>query len=68
MGKLRCGYCDKEQTVNDSVVNAGNGPGWVMNESTGKVSCPDCYYKAEQEARKAIYGLRESIESLRFAD
>ena len=54
MEKLICEYCGKEKAEMIFVIGASNEPDWCMHEGTGKVSCPDCYKIAEQEAQTVI--------------
>lgn len=54
MEKLKCEYCNEIRQDMIFCIGASNEPDWVMNEGTGKVSCPKCYTKGRQEGQKAI--------------
>ena len=56
MKKLICEYCGKEKEEISFYIGASyaDDPGWCMHEGTGKVSCPDCYERAVEEARAVI--------------
>lgn len=50
MEKLICEYCGKVKAEMTFVIGASNQSDWCMHEGTGKVSCPDCYAVAQEEA------------------
>ena len=51
---MKCAYCGKEKTETMFVIGASNEPEWVMNEGTGKISCPDCFKLGSEDGQKAI--------------
>ena len=55
MKKLVCDYCGKVKEEVSFYIGASNEPDWVMNEGTGKISCPDCYEIGRKEGQDAIH-------------
>lgn len=51
---MKCEYCSNTREKEMFVIGASNEPDWVMNEGTGKMSCPDCFKKGRHEGEKAI--------------
>lgn len=51
---MKCEYCGKEKEEMGFFIGASNVPDWVMNEGTGKISCPDCYKIGRTEGKAAI--------------
>ena len=54
MDKLVCAYCGEVKEEVSFFIGASNEPDWVMNEGTGKISCPNCYDKGRAEGQDAI--------------
>ena len=54
MDNVKCEYCGKVKEDNSFFIGASNTPDWVMNEGTGKMSCPDCFDKGWKEGQNAI--------------
>ena len=52
--KLICEYCGNVKQEVSFVIGASNDKEWVMNEGTGKVSCPDCWEIGRKEGQGAI--------------
>ena len=57
MKNLVCEYCGAVREVVQFVIGASRKADWCMHEGTGKVSCPECYDKAQEEAKKIIDNL-----------
>ena len=51
MDKIICEFCGKEKEDFSFVIGASNEADWCMHEGTGKMSCPECYSLAQQEAQ-----------------
>ncbi len=51
---LTCEYCGKVKEDFTFMIGASKNPEWCMHEGTGKMSCPDCYKTAQEEAQKRI--------------
>lgn len=49
-----CEYCGAKREQVYFCIGASRKPDWVMNEGTGKISCPDCFEIARAEGSKAI--------------
>lgn len=52
-----CEFCGKVKKELSFFIGASNQPDWCMVEGTGKMTCPDCYNKAQTEARERINGI-----------
>lgn len=52
--KMVCDYCGAVQEKVQFFIGASNVPAWVMNEGTGKVSCPNCFEKGKAEGRLRV--------------
>lgn len=55
MDKLVCTYCGKVKEEVSFYIGASPDHDWVMNEGTGKISCPDCWEKGREEGQEAIH-------------
>ena len=53
--KLTCEYCGATKEEFSFFIGASLKKDWCMIEGTGKITCPDCYDKAAEEGKKAIY-------------
>lgn len=51
MEELKCQYCGKVKGEVSFYIGASIEPDWCMVEGTGKITCPDCYEKAQAEAQ-----------------
>ena len=51
---IKCAYCGTKQEQAYFCIGASKKPAWVMNEGTGKVSCPKCFDEARRESRDAM--------------
>ncbi len=60
---LICDYCGKEKDKIIFVIGASRKPDWVMNEGTGKISCPDCFAIGRAEGNLAIQKHIEQVNS-----
>jgi hypothetical protein len=49
-----CEFCGKKKPGLAFFIGATPTPDWCMVEGTGKICCPDCYDRAQAEARKVI--------------
>jgi predicted transcriptional regulator YdeE len=54
--KLSCEYCGKTKEEFTFMIGAAVKADWCMHEGTGKISCPDCYAKAQEEATAILEG------------
>ena len=54
MEKLICTYCGQEKKEIIFVIGASREPEWVMNEGTGKISCPNCFEKGRKEGQMRV--------------
>ena len=54
MKKLVCEYCGKEKEEISFMIGASLKPDWCMLEGTGKITCPECYKIAAEEANNVI--------------
>ena len=48
----RCSYCGKEKEGLSFIIGASDKPDWCMVEGTAKMCCPNCYEKAQAEAKR----------------
>lgn len=53
-GKMVCDYCGTTKDTVVFVIGASREPEWVMNEGTGKISCPACFDKGRAEGQARI--------------
>ena len=50
-----CEYCGKTKEGLSFYIGASAGPDWCMVEGTGKITCPDCYNKAQAVGQEVIH-------------
>ena len=53
-GKMSCAYCPAIREQIMFCIGASRKADWVINEGTGKVSCPACWELGKQEGKQAI--------------
>jgi len=51
---LTCEYCGAVKNEVVFVIGASKKPEWVMNEGSGKISCPACFEKGKKEGQMRI--------------
>ena len=52
--KTVCEYCGKTKEGLSFCIGASSKQDWTMIYGTGKMTCPDCYEKAEREGEDRI--------------
>ena len=52
--QMVCEYCGKTKDTVIFVIGASREPEWVMNEGTGKISCPACFDIGKKEGQMRI--------------
>ena len=52
--KLTCEYCGQVKEKFSFMIGASLEADWVMNEGTGKISCPDCFEIGRKEGQAAV--------------
>ncbi len=55
--EVKCEYCGLVREKDIFVIGASTKNDWCMHEGTGKMSCPDCYQKAQNEAIQILNSL-----------
>ena len=53
-GKMTCAYCGAVREQIMFCIGASKKADWVLQEGTGKVSCPACWERGKEEGREAI--------------
>ncbi len=52
--QLICDYCGERKKEVSFFIGASPVPSWVMNEGSGKISCPLCFELGKAEGKKCI--------------
>jgi len=55
--KLVCDFCGKVKDEITFIIGAAKKADWCMVYGTGKMTCPDCYERAQKEADDKINGI-----------
>ncbi len=59
--KLICDYCGAVQEKVAFFIGANTVPSWVMNEGSGKVSCPNCFEVGKKEGQLRVQAHIKSV-------
>lgn len=51
---LTCAYCGATKNEITFIIGASREPEWCMVYGTGKITCPECYERAQKEAADKI--------------